>query len=309
MCCWYGRLIFFYFFLPAFGEVPTPKNVTMDSVNFRNILRWIPSAATGEDIVYMYQAQYKLDFEETEYRNVCVTNATECDFSLVKYKSLIRVRTKLRNNVSEWVTIRFDPYTQTVISAPRVKVTSRAGKLDVSFSGPTQSDGSSLKDVYGAWIYRLVYWKENTPSDVKTIETDQNYKILPDLDKWTMYCLKVQVYAYEYNNPGHFSPMVCEETTDDGKPPWWIIAIAFISSMLVTAAAVTGIFYFIFKTYQAGRHIFYPSYSIPQHLKEYLSNPFHSPPYPPTQPMEESGESCEELTFVTEDSEETTGAV
>ncbi|KAG9470154.1 hypothetical protein GDO78_018737 [Eleutherodactylus coqui] len=73
------------------------------------------------------------------------------------------------------------------------------------------------------------------------------------------------------------------------------------------ALAVTLILLLTFitiKAYKSIRSIFYPSYSFPQHLKEYLSRQFYSAPYLPSQPPEDCGESCEQLTFVSEETEE-----
>ncbi|KAM8976997.1 interleukin-10 receptor subunit beta-like [Pelodytes ibericus] len=319
MTPWYKRLVLFSLFFPGvfhklvrlitllslyiavFGaSVSSPTNLTMDSVDFKSILRWNLPSDIGKDTTYRFRGQYKLDVSVRDFTDVCITRIPECDFSVVKYDSLIRVRTEVNNTASEWVTIRFDPYEQTVISAPKVQVTSRVGNLDVSFSDP-KYEGGSLKDKYGEWIYRLLYWKQNKTSEVRTIETKQNYETITDLDQHTTYCIKVQIYVTDFNNSGQFSPVICKATTDNGKPLPWQIAAAFMVSMLLATCVAVALFYVGLSMYQTAKYIFYPSYSFPDHLKEFLNKPFHSSPYLPTQPVKECEELCEELLFVSEE--------
>uniref|UniRef100_A0A8C5MDW4 Tissue factor n=1 Tax=Leptobrachium leishanense TaxID=445787 RepID=A0A8C5MDW4_9ANUR len=290
-----------FIFIPAFGILPKPRNVTVDSVNFRNILRWsMPGGDRNRP--YTYRTQYKLNVSYSTFRNICISDFPECDFSDVQYESVLRVRAEIGQEVSKWSKANFDPYTQTILTAPDVKVSPRGGTLDVTFTGPNkESDGSTLKGVYGGWHYRLLYWKESHPDDVKTIVTSQNYESLPDLDRWTTYCIKVQGYAFEYDNAGLFSPVVCESTSDTGKTPVWIIALAFILSMLLATVAFLALYHLGRYTYE--RYIFFPSYSFPQHLKEYLNKPFHGPSHVPPQTTEEPGDSYEALVFVTEENE------
>ncbi|XP_075053286.1 interleukin-10 receptor subunit beta-like [Mixophyes fleayi] len=302
----YGIIIFVSVWISSFGKVPAPVNLTMYSVNFKNILQWNLSSDLGDDAIY--RVHYKLDFNSKNnfYKEVCITNQLFCDLTMVTYASYVRVRAEVNDSVSDWAKIHFDPYQQTIIGPPEVTVSSRSGFLDVSLSGPKlESDGSSLKDKYGELLYIMAYWKELDPTHVITMKTSQNTDILNKLEKWTTYCLKVQAYIPEYNKTGRFSPVVCEKTTDDGRILSWKIAVLFLGAMVITIIATIGLTYAIFKAYKMTRYIFFPSYSFPQHLKEYLSKPFYSTPHLPTLPTEEYGESCEQLTFVSEENEAT----
>ncbi|KAG8450239.1 hypothetical protein GDO86_002766 [Hymenochirus boettgeri] len=248
----------------------------MNSVNFKNILEWDPPSAAG-DVPYMYKAGCKLKRKEKKgkenFTNICYTNATNCDFSAINYKAVLHVRAQLNNNVSDWVTTEFYPYAQTIITAPKVNVFSRAGYLDVSFSGPVTSDHQPVKDIYGLLNYKVVYWKESDPSDVTEINTEQNFETLNDLSKWTTYCIKVQAYAPEYGNDGQFSKVICETTTEDGIIPVWKIALTFILSSCLSVGVI------------------------------FLREPFYGSPHLPSQPDKDWEGTCETLTFVSEESE------
>ncbi|XP_073440696.1 interleukin-10 receptor subunit beta-like [Dendrobates tinctorius] len=311
----YGLLIFICCWFPGFGKLPVPTNVTMESVNFRNILRWNRPAELGGNVTY--SVQYKMDFssERDNYKYICGrTHKQQCDSSIITYKSYVRVRAELISKESDWVTIHFDPYNQTIIGAPKTKVSSRAEYLDVSFDGPFVNTEEyfigqpnivrSIKERYGELIYRVFYWKESDPAHVLYITTEDNTEILHDLETWTIYCVKVQAYVPEYNKAGEFSPVMCQQTTEDDKTPAWKIALLFLGSMVLSAVFCLLLTYTIMKAYEITRYIFFPPYSLPEHLKEYLSKPLYSAPHLPTLPTEECGESCAQLTFISEETHE-----
>ncbi|KAM4701409.1 interleukin-10 receptor subunit beta-like [Discoglossus pictus] len=305
MCTWYGGLIVLGVLLPVFGQVPRPRNVKMESVNFKNVLWWDrPKAPHGN---LTYTAQYKVNTRDSSYRNGCQsTKQTHCDFSWVRFDSLFQVRSESNGSVSTWVNITFDPYMQTVIGAPKVNVTSRAGFLDVSIVGPIREyDNVTLKSIYGKLLYKILYWKQSSPLEIKTMETEQNLATLEDLAKWTNYCIKVQAIAPEFNqNDGQFSQVVCENSHEDSRTDAWKIAAVFILCMLIAAGVIIGLFYMIKNLYKVTRFVFYPAYSFPQHLKEYLNKPFYSTPHLPTLPSDECVESCQQLTFISEENEQ-----
>ncbi|KAE8621593.1 hypothetical protein XENTR_v10004890 [Xenopus tropicalis] len=268
-CCPPPLLLLLSLSIPVFGRVPEPQNVRMDSVNFKNILRWDPPVASGS-AAYTYTAEYRLALERrTNYTRICHTNATHCDFSNINYNSIVRVRAERNGGVSKWVTRFFNPYSQTVITAPEVKVASRAGYLDVSFFGPMEeADGRSLTDKYGNLKYKLFYWRQSEPSVVTSMESSQNLETLADLEKWTSYCIRVQAYAPDYNNTGELSEAICEKTTNDGTIPGWQIALSFIVPLCLSAVIVVGMFYLGISIYKAAKYLFFPKYSFPEHLKE-----------------------------------------
>ncbi|XP_073473254.1 interleukin-10 receptor subunit beta-like [Aquarana catesbeiana] len=291
----------------SFWKLLEPTNVRMDSINFKNILRWNPPPGFTEDEDVVYTVQYKLDVSKPkDYFNVCMTKELKCDLTDIKYKCYARVSAAVGDNQSEWVTIRFDPYSETVIGPPEVLVFSRSGHLDISMSGPfveSDSKQDTIKEKYGERFYKILYWKDEDPFQVLAVNTSQSTKTLTGLEKWTNYCLKVQAYMPEYEKEGQFSPTICEKTTSDGRIPWWQIAGVFLITMLFTMTAFLGLCYFGFTAYKRWRS--FPSYSIPEHMKEFLNNPFNNTPTLPPQPLEECGESCEPLTFLSEENEET----
>lgn len=56
-----------------------------------------------------------------------------------------------------------------IIGPPDVKVKSESGSLHVDFTGPVaerEHDRWSLRQYYGSWHYRLLYWKKGRNTEV-----------------------------------------------------------------------------------------------------------------------------------------------
>ncbi|PIO40449.1 hypothetical protein AB205_0010410, partial [Aquarana catesbeiana] len=86
----------------------------MDSVNFKNILRWNPPPGFTEDEDIVYKVQYKLDVnKQMKYTDVCMTRDLECDLTYITYTFDARVSAAVGDNQSDWVTIRFEPESKT----------------------------------------------------------------------------------------------------------------------------------------------------------------------------------------------------
>ncbi|XP_030058018.1 interleukin-10 receptor subunit beta [Microcaecilia unicolor] len=297
--------------LPVSGKVPNPRNVRMESINLKNILKWDPPISHLENITYT--VEYTNHFDSVPpYRSTCLNiNKLECDFSSLSFfgSYFVRVRAEVQNSTSDWVEIHFTPASQTIIGPPRVTVTSRKGFLDVNFSGPTQEyEQMSLQERYSpSWAYKVLYWRkdEHIPQ-VAVAATTQNVETLSDLDPWTTYCLQVQAVVDDYNQTGRLSDVHCEKTTDNGKTPEWVIIITFLVSMAVTLGLVTSSFLAILYIYRTTKYVFFPASSLPQHLKEYLSKPFYSSPFlSPGTGKEEGKDECCNTCIVVIDEPET----
>ncbi|NXL02474.1 I10R2 protein, partial [Mesembrinibis cayennensis] len=163
-----------------------------------------------------------------------------------------------------------------VIGPPDVKVKSESGSLHVDFKGPfakQEHDEWPLKQYYGSWKYRILYWKKGSNTKVTHIDTKHNSEILSQLDPWTIYCIQVQAVIPEWNKTGELSRELCEQTTHNGVTPVWVIVTILIGSMLVVVIFIPVCFFSFLYLYRLTRHVFCPSYIFPQHLKEFLSKP------------------------------------
>ncbi|NXG73859.1 I10R2 protein, partial [Baryphthengus martii] len=190
-----------------------------------------------------------------------------------------------------------------VIGPPDVKVKSESGSLHVDFIGPfAKHDNWSLKQYYGSWNYRILYWKKGSNTEVTQIDTKHNSEILSQLEPWTIYCIQVQAVIPEWNKTGKLSEELCEETTHNGVTPVWIIVAILIGSMLAVVIAVPVCFFSLLYLYRLTKHVFCPSYIFPEHLKEFLSKPASGPQFFSALPQEEHL-FYDKLTVISEESE------
>lgn len=259
------------------GIVPKPRNARINSVNFRSVLLWDPPGLHKGNLSYTVQA--KSIFPKQNFNNVKTNlNVTECDVSSLSIYGayMLRVRVEVEDEHSDWAVVRFKPMADTVIGPPSVNVKSESGTLHVDFTGPAadrEHDKWSLKQYYGSWNYRILYWKKGSNEKVIHIDTKHNSEILSQLEPWTTYCIQVQGVIPEWNKTGELSQELCEQTTHNGVTPVWIVVTVLLGSMLAVMISVPVCFFSFWCLYRFTKDVFCPSYILPQHLKEFLSKP------------------------------------
>ncbi|NWS91705.1 I10R2 protein, partial [Toxostoma redivivum] len=197
------------------------------------------------------------------------------------------------------------------IGPPEVRLKSEAGALHVDFWGPWaegRQDRWPLKQYYGSWKYRILCWRQGSThtqlsaAQVAQVDTPHSSEILAQLEPWTVYCVQVQAVIPDLNKTGQLSRELCEQTTHNGVTPVWVIVTVLVGSMLVVLTAVTLCFFCTFYLYRLTKHVFYPSYIFPQHLKEFLSKPPSAPQLFSPLPQEELL-VCDRLTVISQESQ------
>lgn len=320
-------------FLIVFGKVPAPRNVRLNSVNFRHVLQWDSPVYHGGNLTYT--AKYISSCRDAEgslselrcrlpkgstadsengsnvhcidvFEDTCQkTLLTKCVFSELHYGVFcLSVRSNFNNDTSDWESIHFNPLKDTIIGPPSdLIVKSRTGFLDLSFECPVnEREQRCLSQIYGSWMYIVRYWKEGTSSQVNNVTTEQSFVTLSNLEPWTIYCLQVQASAPEYKKSGELTGVVCEKTSDDGKLPLWILILAFLGAALVVLSVAICGFYLYLYGQRLIKYIFFPTCSFPPHLKEYLSQPVYDTPFPPVN-SNEVDELCITVTVLSEECE------
>ncbi|XP_051870029.1 interleukin-10 receptor subunit beta-like [Pristis pectinata] len=269
--------------------VSAPKNVTVDSYNMKHVVRWDPDVLQLSPVTY--SVQYQGNFERmtkenwTEAVNCTRTTETECDLldSLAFYaKYYLRVRTEQEGATSEWVEIKpFCPYKDTVIGPPLVKVQSEAGVLHVIISDPVREDGNSLRFNYQDLTYNIFFWEKNDDgnTNVHNVTTPMSTALL-ELQPWTTYCLKVQATVPELSKQGVPSPVSCSSVTADAKRRAIEAAQVLFITLIAVLVVTFGCFLFVIYVRRTIKYLMYPSYSLPVHIREYLTEPSQQPVFP-----------------------------
>uniref|UniRef100_A0A8C3K717 Interleukin 10 receptor subunit beta n=1 Tax=Calidris pygmaea TaxID=425635 RepID=A0A8C3K717_9CHAR len=288
------------------GIMPKPRNVRITSVNLRSFLQWDAPRFHKGNISYTVQSK-SINFPGNTYTNVSTNlRLTECDVSFLSAYGdyILQVRAESENNHSDWESVSFKPMHDTVIGPPDVKVKSDSGSLHVDFTGPFaehKHDKWPLKQYYGSWNYRILYWKKDGNKEVNHIDTEHTSEILSRLEPWTLYCIQVQAVVPEWNKTGEPSGELCEQTTHNGVTPVWLIVTILIGSMLVVVISVPACFFSSLYLYRLMKHVFFPSYIFPQHLKEFLSTPPSGSQFFSPHPQEEQF-FYDTLTVISEES-------
>ncbi|XP_036602773.1 interleukin-10 receptor subunit beta [Trichosurus vulpecula] len=291
------------FLTAVLAILPEPKNVRMNSVNLKNILQWEPPDFYKGNVTYTAQYKSYRSFDD-KCKNIILTS---CDFSdISKYGNyILRVRAESEDDQSDWVNVTFCPLEDTIIGPPEIQVESLAGSLHLHFSCPNVENEPNmwtLKDYYYSWTYNIQYWKNGT-NDKLEKNVPHDSEVLSDLDPRTVYCLQVQGFVTDKNKTGEWSQPICAQTTDNGLHPYWIYVAVLIVSMIVVLMLVLGCFCMVWYFYRKVKCTFFPGYSFPQHLKEYLEQPSKCNSFLLPVPSSES-ESFDKLSVI-EESENT----
>ncbi|XP_061483762.1 interleukin-10 receptor subunit beta isoform X2 [Rhineura floridana] len=259
------------------GMVPEPQNVRLHSVMFNSVLQWDPPSFYKENVTYTVQyKEYVNGFTDLCQR----TDFTECDISSIPLYGtiIIRVRTEFEKEWSNWVNISFTPFNDTKIGPPVLQAEAiRSGVLNVQITDPLATrDGGKypIKHFYGhnSVVYRMLIRKKDYGSEqVKYMNITHSSQMIPDLDPGTTYCLQAQAFIHGFNKSGQWSEAFCIGTTDKG-----INTVQLPVILLLVLVLFTFCCFMILHAYRRVKYVFFPSYSLPQHFKEFLSKPFYS---------------------------------
>ncbi|MBZ3889379.1 Interleukin-10 receptor subunit beta [Sciurus carolinensis] len=299
LACWLGGCLL----VSALGMVPPPENVRMNSVNFKNILRWESPVFHKGNLTFTAQFQ-----SYRQFQNICKSTAsTECDFSSIsKYGDhTLRVRAEFADEHSEWVNISFCPVDDTIIGPPAMQVEALADSLHMRFLAPRiekEPETWTMRNIYNSWAYNVQYWKNGTDKKFRTT-LQYDFGVLRNLEPWTTYCVQVQGFLPDRNKAGEWSEPVCERTTEDETTPSWVVAVVLIASVFLAFLVLLGCFALLWYIYKKTKHTFCPGNSLPQHLKEFLGNPHHSTLLWFSFPLSEENEVFDKLSIISEDCE------
>uniref|UniRef100_A0A8C2N060 Interleukin-10 receptor subunit beta n=1 Tax=Cricetulus griseus TaxID=10029 RepID=A0A8C2N060_CRIGR len=289
--------------LPALGMIPPPKNVKMNSVNFKNILQWESPAFPKGNLTFTAQYESYRYFQDRCKNTV----STQCDFSVLsKYGDhTVRVRAEFADEYSEWVNITFCPLDDTVIGPPGMQIEPLADSLHLRFSAPkieSEPETWTMKNIYNSWTYRVQYWKNGTDKKFE-VTSPYNSEVLRDLEARTTYCIQVQGFLLDQNRNGEWSEPTCERTTNGDTTPPWMVAVLLVTSVLVVFLLLLGCFGFLWYIYKKAKYTFHSGTSLPQHLKEFLGHPHHraSPLF--SLPLSDETEVFDKLSVINEETE------
>ncbi|XP_069744894.1 interleukin-10 receptor subunit beta-like isoform X2 [Narcine bancroftii] len=293
--------------VPGLAKLPSPQNVKMHSINFKNVLQWSPVTYHKGDVNYSveYQSYYDNQYEQGSHEKGCThISITECDLSntlaiMVSY--YLRVRAEYKGKTSEWANVvQFEPFDETEIGPPlSVIVKPRLNMLDIKITEPVNENVNiSMREYFPDLAYEVSYWEDAEEKKIESTYIQQKMVALANLKPWTTYCLKVKPFLE--NRKTHPSSVICETTKDDGRVAEWKIIIIFLASFFVVSLVTLGIFCLSLHGYRIIKYIFFPSFNLPEHIKEYLKEPWLNSAFLPTQTKNLPEESFDKLSIISD---------
>ncbi|XP_036417777.1 interferon alpha/beta receptor 1a-like isoform X2 [Colossoma macropomum] len=263
----------------VFAELPSPRNITVQTLNTNYILKWDWDQGPHSKAV-TFTAQYLARFKikalgKYNWTTVCeATSEHHCDFTAedLYYFGIWILRVRAQNDLlaSSWIQIQFCPDRDAAIGPPSAVVVSPVkGLLQVAISDPLTNKNASMKMLLQHMYYYIQYWKD--PLEIQkpsSLRTTNNLVILPDLESRTWYCVRVQSRYDFYDKISVFSPTYCEQT--DCQMSYWQIFLYFLLSLALSFLFVLGLSFCFLKSFKVIKNTFYPSIPLPTHIQEYL---------------------------------------
>ncbi|KAM9802204.1 interferon alpha/beta receptor 1-like isoform 9-T20 [Syngnathus typhle] len=278
-------------------HLPPPQKVDFITLNTNYTLKWEWNRATSKSqavsFSVQYMSKYKLESKKRYYwSNACdKTFSKSCDLTAHNLHYLgfymLRVRTNDNSSHSEWVQKEFCPEKHAAIGPPsKVELAVAVNNIDVFISDPLTSSNRSMRQNLKKLHYYIVYWEHNVDKQVlqpQIIHTSAQMVTLPDLNYWTLYCVRVQSCSDHPDKRSKFNLPYCIQT--DGHTPWWQTVMYFLGSLLMACTVVLLVLYILFRCYSIFKATFYPLIQLPSffhkkskhgHPKLYQSTIKHS---------------------------------
>ncbi|KAF4086706.1 hypothetical protein AMELA_G00087390 [Ameiurus melas] len=262
--------------------LPVPQNVILQTCNMNYVLKWdwdpnqAPDDANNVTFTAQYLAKFKASWPKHKqgWKLMCESTPEHvCDFSSVRLHYLgmwlLRLRAQSGQNVSSWVKIVFCPDRDAVLGPPSaVNVTLVNGLLQVAISDPQTITNGSMKEYLPNMYYFIQYWKKSSSTQPNNLTSANNLVVLPELESWTWYCVRVQSMDDFYRKTSVFSPTYCTQT--GGQTPYWQIVLYFLLSLGLSFLVLLVLSMCIFRVVKVVKNTFYPAVPLPQHIQEYL---------------------------------------
>ncbi|KAM9802238.1 uncharacterized protein ACBT44_014604 isoform 4-T5 [Syngnathus typhle] len=150
------------------GTLPTPSNLSVNSVNFLHILHWDPGPGTPPGVQYTVFS--RLSGEKVKEALNDYTTATSLQLRLDDYKYYLTVQAFFNGTWSpESEEISFTPFEQTLIGPPKVMVTDCGNCILINISLPKadKSSGIPNNDILAFYKGKFrVLWKKSNKTEI-----------------------------------------------------------------------------------------------------------------------------------------------
>ncbi|KAM9344394.1 uncharacterized protein KZ484_016726 [Pholidichthys leucotaenia] len=197
MTCWSLLILLILLLYSAAASLPAPINPTVDSANFRHILRWDPGPGTPPGTNYTVSQRNRRHWKSIQSEP---TNRTWSRLKLKKDVEYYYFRVQASHNdvLSPWSsqTKRFTPTSDTRIDPPQVSLTGHGHCLQVDVSLPKPDKSSGISDITKIYGDRFdVFWKKGKEGKAEGMLQDGKSFNISNLEKGVEYCVQVKLHT------------------------------------------------------------------------------------------------------------------
>lgn len=256
----------------SFHFIPDPRNLTIESYNFQNKLRWSPVNTTNSSVSYTVESRVNIESGGSWEEVVNCTNITkpECDFVPERdfYIINLRVRAQQGELKSNWtMTPPFQVQENTTLGPPKnINISAKANSLLINFDHPFKHTAPS-----SFFEYIIYYWDNATKTNL-TLNTTHTSVSLKNLMERTIYCLQIKtMFKNKSNFKGQLSAPYCKETTSTDATRILYITLIFGFVIFIPIAAFLCLMA-VRKYQDAIKSLWRPPLTIPFHFEEDLQN-------------------------------------
>ncbi|XP_007521869.3 LOW QUALITY PROTEIN: interleukin-20 receptor subunit beta [Erinaceus europaeus] len=253
----------FYTLIPSLHSdrvaiLPAPQNLSVQSINMKHLLMWIPVSVAEKGLYYTveYQGEY-----ECLYRSdTCIPSSwcsptpnPECDITVTVSYSL-RVWATVGSQSSAWSTLKYlFSRNSTILTAPGMQVTMDGLHLLVV-----------LEDLGPQFEFLVASWRREpgTKEYATLVPTGGVPMLLETMEPGTTYCVKAQAFVKAIGRYSAFSQVKCVKAPGEALPQV-LALLAFVSFMLLLVVVPLS----LWKVGQLIRYSCCPAVRLPDTLE------------------------------------------
>ncbi|XP_038863267.1 uncharacterized protein LOC120058558 isoform X1 [Salvelinus namaycush] len=226
----------------ALCTLPAPVNVTIDSLNFHHVLRWIPGPGTPPRTMYkIFRRENNMTLQLLHQ-----TNMTNQKLDLKHHKEEHRLCVQASHDLLEspLAGITFTPFTQTVIGPPTLSLDGCGNCLVINITLPEMG---TIQKVYGSTVSFQIDWKRAGETQFKETRTSHLSYMLENLKVGAEYCVRVHT-KITTNKKTQLSEWKCAHTSivEPNRVPAVVAGVSVL--LIVSGAGLMVLMFVLFYT-------------------------------------------------------------
>ncbi|XP_018939179.1 cytokine receptor family member B12 isoform X1 [Cyprinus carpio] len=232
---------------PSKAILSSPKNLTVRLLDFKATAEWLPGQGNPPDTRYTLEfiTAQKMSGGKWNHAQHCTnTEILKCQLTFdeqpneLHWNYFVRVKTTFKGTSSNWTTTSksFQPYGDTLLSPPNVKISTEQKSIKIHFSHWLE-----LKPEVKPLEY-LLYLFESSPAEeskfVALISASESPYIFHDVPSGKNYCVNVSASHQQALKDNNFNTTKCIFLLDSTRS--FVLVVCIVAMLLIIFS--TGIF-------------------------------------------------------------------